>query len=110
MHCYAITKEELLAQKKFPMTLVPSLAALNELCARELADLIKRRRRPGGDWLVGQVTPNVFGQRRRGCIAPFPVLFERFGDDGLDVATVDPVDGAERVGFVFGDRAGHLRD
>ena len=47
-----MTREDLLAQKRFPMTVVPDMSSLHARCARILADVILRNNETGADTAV----------------------------------------------------------
>ncbi|MCX7013838.1 MAG: hypothetical protein NTW86_15015 [Candidatus Sumerlaeota bacterium] len=47
MDCYAMTRQDLLAQKRYPIAIVPNSDALSRRCARVLADLILQNDRAG---------------------------------------------------------------
>jgi hypothetical protein len=87
--------------------------------ARELLQLIACAGRFGSDRLVLEIAPDIRGQIRRRSVAAVLIFFQRFGDNGLDVAAVravhhaelrriDLLDGAHRLMQHARQLVGHL--
>ena len=75
----------------------------------ELAELVQRRRPPGPDRLVPQVSTDVRGQLRRRRVAPRPVLLQCPGHDRLHVAAQVRVEPAEPRRLLLADHPRRLR-
>ncbi len=80
------------------------------VAAAELRELVPRAGGSRGDRLVLEVAADVGGQTLGGLVAPGLVLFERLGDDGLDIAAQRAVDAGETGRLFFPDDPRRLVD